>query len=120
MGGGKPIIVDIEKERATIDASKIVDKITDKTSAIMPVHVLGRSANLTALEEISKDYNLTIIEDAAGALGSGVGRMLGTAGKIGVYSLQSNKIVTSGQGGIIVTNDQQYYESIRRLRTLED
>ena len=70
------------------------------------------------LKEIADKYNLTIIEDAAGALGSKNkdGRFLGTIGKVGCFSLQSNKIITSGQGGVIVTNDEKYYEVMRRLR----
>jgi perosamine synthetase len=116
--GGKPILVDVEKERATIDISKIEEKINEKTIAIIPVHILGRSANMDGLMNLASKHNLTIIEDAAGALGSKdqYGRYLGTIGKMGIFSLQSNKIITSGQGGIIVTNDEKYYEALRRLR----
>ena len=115
---GKPILVDVEKERATIDVKKIKEKINDKTIAIIPVHILGKSADMDKIMDIASKYNLSVIEDAAGALGSKdkFGRYLGTIGKIGVFSLQSNKIITSGQGGIIVTNDDQYYEVLRRLR----
>ncbi|GIU68443.1 MAG: aminotransferase DegT [Candidatus Parcubacteria bacterium] len=115
--GGKPIIVDVEKEKGTIDFNEVYKKINEKTIAIIPVHVIGRAANNKKLEEISREFNITIIEDAAGALGSMYcGRYLGTLGKVGVFSLQSNKIITSGQGGIVVTNDDVYYETIRRLR----
>lgn len=115
--GGKPILVDVEKESMTIDSKKIEEKITEKTIAIIPVHILGRSANMAEIEKIAKKHNLTIIEDAAGALGSKYkGQFLGTIGKVGCYSMQSNKIITSGQGGIIVTNDDNYNEVIRRLR----
>ncbi|MEM3091034.1 MAG: DegT/DnrJ/EryC1/StrS family aminotransferase [Candidatus Pacearchaeota archaeon] len=116
--GGKPVIVDVENERGTINVKEITKKINKKTMAIIPVHILGRGVNMTELEKIALDNDLTIIEDAAGALGSkdSNGKYLGTIGKIGVFSLQSNKIVTCGQGGIIVTNDEKYYEVIRRLR----
>ncbi len=116
--GGKPVIVDVEKDRVTIDVNKIENKINNKTIAIIPVHILGRAADMERLKELASKYNLSIIEDAAGALGSKdkYGINLGTIGKVGVFSLQSNKIITSGQGGIIVTNDEKYYEIIRRLR----
>lgn len=116
--GGKPIVVDVETNRATIDYNHVLDKIDEKTIAIMPVHILGRDAYMGELEKIAIENGLAIIEDAAGALGSRdkEGRYLGTIGKVGVFSLQSNKIVTAGQGGIIVTNDDKYFETIRRLR----
>jgi perosamine synthetase len=116
--GGKPILVDVEKDRMTLDTEKLENKITSKTTAIIPVHILGRSADMEKLNQLARKNNLTIIEDAAGALGSknADGKYLGTIGKVGCFSLQSNKIITSGQGGIIVTDDDKYNEVIRRLR----
>ena len=115
--GGKVIFVDVNKNNMTLDVGKIESKITNKTTAIIPVHILGRAADMTQIEKIAKKHQLTIIEDAAGALGSKLnGKYLGTIGKVGCYSMQSNKIITSGQGGIIVTNDDKYNEWIRRLR----
>ena len=114
--GGNPIIVDVDS-RGIIDANKIEQKINSKTIAIIPVHVLGRSADMNEIIKIADRHKLSIIEDAAGALGSKHnGKLLGTIGKVGCFSLQSNKIITSGQGGVIVTNDDKYYEIIRRLR----
>src|SRR3989344_535757 len=115
--GGKPVLVDVEKERMTIDVDKIKEKITPKTIAIIPVHILGRAADMKTIEELARRYGLSIIEDAAGALGSKYNeRFLGTFGKIGCFSLQSNKIVTCGQGGILVTDDDKCYEVLRRIR----
>lgn len=115
--GGKTVPVDVSKERMLLDLDKVREKITDKTTAIIPVHILGRAVDMENLKNISNEHNLTIIEDAAGALGSKhLGKYLGTFGKVGCFSLQSNKIVTCGQGGIIVTDDDAYYEAIRRLR----
>ena len=116
--GGRPISIDVKKDDLTMDPSKIEEKITSKTIAIIPVHVLGRSADINKIEKIAKKYNLAIIEDAAGALGSKYenNSYLGTIGKVGCFSLQSNKIITSGQGGIIVTADPNIHEIIRRLR----
>src|SRR3989344_528559 len=77
--GGKPILVDVEKERGTIDVKKIEEKINKKTTAIIPVHILGRAVDINNLQNLADKYNLTIIEDAAGALGSKHnGRFLGT------------------------------------------
>ena len=115
--GGKPVTIDVSENRMTIDTEKIEEKITSRTTAIMPVHVLGRAADMEKITEIAEKHNLTIIEDAAGALGSKYNnQFLGTIGKVGCFSLQSNKIVTTGQGGIIVTNDDEYYEKMKRLR----
>jgi perosamine synthetase len=115
--GGKPLLVDVEKNRMTIDVEKVRDKITPKTTAIIPVHILGRAVDMESLGLLAKTYNLTIIEDAAGALGSKhEGKFLGTLGKVGCFSLQSNKIATCGQGGILVTDDDKYYEVLRRIR----
>jgi len=115
--GGKPILVDVDKEKMTLDIEKIKNKITPKTSAIIPVHILGRAPNMERLKELAQKHNLSIIEDAAGALGSKYkNNFLGTIGKVGCFSLQSNKIITCGQGGIIATNDDEYNEVIRRLR----
>lgn len=115
--GGAPAIVDVNKKDLTIDVSKIREKITDKTLAIVPVHILGRSANMEEILKIAKENNLAVIEDAAGALGSKLnGKLLGTFGDVGCFSLQSNKIITSGQGGIIALDDDRTYEIIRRLR----
>lgn len=115
--GGKPILVDSKEDNLTIDVSKIKEKITEKTIAIMPVHILGRGADIKSILEITRKHNLAVIEDAAGALGSKQNdKFLGTFGDIGVYSLQSNKIASCGQGGIIVLNDDKLYEIISRLR----
>ena len=115
--GGKVRLIDVESDNATIDWNKIEEKINEKTIAIIPVHILGRSANMDKINEIARKNNLSVIEDAAGALASKYNdQYLGTIGDVGCFSLQSNKIITCGQGGIIVTNNKEYYETMRRLR----
>jgi len=115
--GGKVCLVDCEKVRFTIDTKKIEEKINSKTTAIIPVHILGRSADIEEIKRIAFKYGLSIIEDAAGALGSSNEfGYLGTYGDIGCFSLQSNKIITCGQGGFVVTNSTRLYETMRRLR----
>src|SRR3989344_4563174 len=115
--GGTVVPVDVDPVRGTLLVEDVEKKITSKTIAIIPVHILGRSAPMAELGALCVKHGLSLIEDAAGALGSkSNGLYLGTIGTAGCFSLQSNKIITCGQGGIIVTNDIRYYETIRRLR----
>lgn len=116
--GGTPILIDVLERDGTIDVEKLEDRITEDTIGIMPVHTIGRAANMEEIMKIAKKCDLTVIEDAAGALTSKNidGKYLGTIGDVGIYSMQSNKIITSGQGGIIVTNNKELYEKMRRLR----
>jgi perosamine synthetase len=115
--GGKPVLVDVEKENSCIDLEKAEMKITPKTKMIIAVPLFGRSYDTNKLEKISRDHDLTIIEDVAGSLGSkNSGKYLGTFGKMGCFSLQANKIISSGHGGFVVTDDDQYYEVMRRIK----
>ena len=116
--GAKPVFVDIDKTNLGIDPKKIKIKISKKTKAIVVVHVSGRSANINKIIDISKKYNLKIVEDAAEALYSrhDKKKFLGTLGDVGCFSLSPNKIITTGQGGIIVTNKKNIYENIKRLK----
>ncbi|MEK6927738.1 MAG: DegT/DnrJ/EryC1/StrS family aminotransferase [Nanoarchaeota archaeon] len=117
LAGGKPILVDIDRDNFCISPEDIRRKITSKTKAIIPVHVLGRSCRMQEIINIAEEFNLTIIEDAANALGSNYnGDKLGTLGKMGCFSLQANKTITCGHGGFIVTNDDKYNNILRRLK----
>lgn len=117
LAGGKPVFIDVEKERSTIDTEKIEEKINDKTIAIVPVHVFGRAAEMKKIIQIAVKHNLSVIEDAAEALGSKYnGKFLGTIGKVGCFSLQANKITSCAHGGFIVTDDDKYNEILRRLK----
>lgn len=115
--GGKVVLVDVDKETGLINLKDLKNKITSKTTAIICVDILGRSPDYHELKKIASEHNISIIEDAAGALSSKNGdRYLGTFGKAGCYSLQSNKIITCGQGGFVSTDDDKYYEEMRRIR----
>lgn len=116
--GGRPVVVDVEKEIGLIDPQKVEQKINKKTLAIIPVHLIGRGADMDKLSSIAKENNIVVIEDAAGALGSKYKNRnyLGAIGDYGCFSLQSNKIITCGQGGIVTTNDDSRYEIMKRLR----
>ncbi|MFA5953757.1 MAG: DegT/DnrJ/EryC1/StrS family aminotransferase [Candidatus Pacearchaeota archaeon] len=118
--GGTPILSDVEIDdfRMTMNLENLEKKVTKYTIGIVPVHTLGRSAISKELLNFCKEKNLFIVEDAANALGSkhDLKKDLGTFGDIGCYSLQANKIITCGQGGIIVTSNEESYGIMRRLR----
>ncbi|RLE92595.1 MAG: DegT/DnrJ/EryC1/StrS family aminotransferase [Thermoprotei archaeon] len=104
----KPVFVDIEEDTYNIDPSQIEEAITDRTKAIIPVHVGGAPANMDEIMKIAKKYNLHVIEDAAQAHGAKWGdRGAGTIGEYGTFSFQSSKNLTAGEGGIILTNSEE-------------
>ena len=115
--GGITKFVDIDLDSLCIDTSKIEEQITDKTKVIIPVQEFGQSADMGKIITIAKKYNLKVIEDAACALGAEYKRnMVGTIGDIGCFSLHPRKAITTGEGGIVVTNDDELAEKIRVLR----
>ncbi|MDW8033580.1 MAG: DegT/DnrJ/EryC1/StrS family aminotransferase [Nitrososphaerota archaeon] len=105
-----PVFVDIESDTYNIDPRKIEEAISDKTKAILPVHIGGRPANMDEITRIAEKHNLNVIEDACQAWGSEwKSRRVGSFGNFGCFSFQSSKNITSGEGGIIVTNDHELY-----------
>ena len=100
-----------------IDVNKIEKLITNKTKVIIPVHVSGRGNNIKEICKIAKKNKIDVIEDSAEAFMSKYeSKFLGTYGKIGCYSFAPNKIITMGQGGLIVTNDKKIYKKLLKLR----
>jgi len=115
--GAKPIFVDSERETWNIDPSQIEQVITPKTKAIIPVHLYGQPADMDPILEIALKYKLYVFEDAAEAHGAKYkGKKVGAIGDAGVFSFFGNKIITTGEGGMIVTNDDQIAEQSRLLR----
>lgn len=115
--GAKPVFVDILKENYTMDPNDLKRKITRKTKAVIPVHLYGNVAYVEEIMEISKKHNLYIVEDAAQSLGSSYkNRQTGTFGDIGCYSLYPAKVMTSGEGGVLVTDKKRYYEKLLMIR----
>lgn len=113
----KPILVDIDLKTYNIDPTKIEEKITPKTKAIIPVHEFGQSADMDPILKIAKQYKLYVIEDAACALGAEYkDRKCGTMGDIGCFSFHPRKAITTGEGGMIVTNNPEIAEKLRALR----
>ena len=117
--GCQPVLVDCEPDSWCLDAAEVERKITDKTRAIMPVHIYGHMADMDPLTDLARKFGLAIIEDAAEAHGAEYhGRRAGGIGTIGCFSFYANKIVTTGEGGMLVTDDAKLAERARSLRNL--
>jgi len=116
--GATPVFVDISLDTYNIDVSAIEGKITNKTKAIMPVHAFGLCADMYAINEIASKASIDVIEDAACALGSSyMGISAGKFGRLGVFSFHPRKVITTGEGGMIVTDDDAASERISVLRS---
>lgn len=106
-----PVFADIEEDTLLIDPEKIEPLLTPKTKAIIAVHIAGAPANMTRLKDIAAKHGLKLIEDAAQAVGaSWEGQGVGSIGDLGTFSLQSSKNLNAGEGGIITTNNRDYWE----------
>jgi len=117
--GAIPIPIDIEKETWQINVKEVEKKINNKTKAIMVVHLFGHPVDMDPILIIAKKYNLKIIEDCAEAHGVEYkGRKVGSIGDIGTFSFFSNKTITCGEGGMIVTNSDELVEKARSLKNL--
>ena len=117
MHNAIPIFVDIENDTFNINPEEIKKAITPETKAIIVVHLFGYPAEMDEIMQIAKEHDLKIIEDAAQAPGSTYkGSPIGTIGDIGVFSFNQNKTITTGEGGIIVTNDDELAKRISLIR----
>ncbi len=115
--GAKPVFCDIEKDTYNIDVSKIEEKITDKTKAIIPVHYGGHPVDMDAIMEIAQKHDIKVEEDAAHAIGSLYrGRKIGTIGDTTCFSFYATKTMTTGEGGMITTESNEIAERMRSLR----
>lgn len=117
--GATPIFVDVEKETFNIDVTKIKEKINSNTKAIMPVHIFGQSADMDEINEIAKKHNLLVIEDACQAIGGKYkGRKIGSLGDVACFSFFPTKnLGCAGDGGMIVTDNDEIATIARALRT---
>jgi len=117
MTGAKVVLADVSKKNLLLDVDLLKKKFTKKTRAIVPVHISGRGNNIQNLKKFADRKKVVIIEDAAEALGSKYrNKSLGTFGVCGCFSLAPNKIITTGQGGIVVTNNKKLYKKMTQLR----
>ena len=114
-----PVFVDIDPRTYNLDASKIEAAITPRTKAIIPVHFAGQACEMDHILEIAKRHNLRVIEDACHGHGAEYkGKKLGSIGDAGCFSFQSSKNLTSGEGGMVITNDDALYQMMNSLRNV--
>jgi perosamine synthetase len=122
--GAKPVFADIEEETFGLDPQDVNERITERTKAIITVHYGGCPCKVKELREIADDHKILLIEDAAEAFGAGIGGLkVGTFGDSSVFSFCQNKVITTGEGGAVVTNDEKIYERLKLIRShgrLED
>src|SRR3989344_6153458 len=115
--GATTVLVDSDAETYCIDIAKIEEKITSRTKAIMPVHIYGHPCDMDEILDISKRHNLKVIEDAAEAHGAEYkNKRVGNLGDIGCFSFYANKIITTGEGWMCVTDNKDFADRIRKLR----
>lgn len=114
--GGKPILVDCEKETMNMDSNDVLRKITNKTKAIIPVHFAGRPCNMKQIVTIARKYKLKIIEDCAHAIETEYhGKKAGLIGDLGCFSFYVTKNIITGEGGMVITNKEKYARRIKIL-----
>ena len=115
--GAKPVFADVDLSNWTLDPRDAARKISPATKAIMPVHIYGHPADIDPILELASAHNLSVVEDAAEAHGAEYkGRRVGGLGDVGVFSFFGNKIITTGEGGMITTNDKVLADKIRLLK----
>lgn len=116
--GGTPVFADIDEKTYNIDPKEVEKKVTESTKAIIPVDFTGQPVNLDAIHEIANKHNLVVIEDAAHALGAKYkGKMVGSLSDMTMFSFHPVKHITSGEGGIITTNNKNYYDKLLMFRS---
>jgi perosamine synthetase len=115
--GATPVLADIDADTLCLDPASVKSLISPRTKAIIPVHLYGHPCDMDALSEIANAHGVAVIEDAAEAHGAEYkGRRVGGFGKCGVFSFYGNKVITTGEGGMLTTNDREFYQRARRLR----
>jgi perosamine synthetase len=116
--GARPVFADIEESTYGLDPADVSERITAKTRAIMPIHYGGCPCRIRELREIADDHNLILIEDAAESFGARIGeRMAGSFGDSAMVSFCQNKIITTGEGGAIITDSRDVYERMKLIRS---
>lgn len=113
-----PVFIDIDSLTFNMDAAKIREKISDKSKVILPVHFAGQPADMDFINAIAKERGLIVVEDAAEAFGAFYkGRNVGSLGDVGCFSFYPNKNITTGEGGMVTTDDDDFARKVRMLRS---
>lgn len=117
LTGAVPVLIDVDKTTLCLDPKELEKVITRKTKAVMHVSLNGRAGDLSRVKAICADRNIALLEDAAQAFGSSYqNKPLGTHGTMGIYSFTPHKIITTGQGGAIVSSTKKLYEAVEKLK----
>ncbi|MBI2354557.1 MAG: DegT/DnrJ/EryC1/StrS aminotransferase family protein [Deltaproteobacteria bacterium] len=117
LAGGTPVLADIEPGTLNIDVNEVRKKITPRTKAVIPVHFAGQSCDMDPLFELAREHNLTVIEDAAHAAGTEYkGRRIGSLDSVSIFSFHPNKNITTGEGGMVCTPDENLAEEVALLK----
>tara|TARA_Y100000310_G_scaffold274049_1_gene289817 strand:- start:1674 stop:2759 length:1086 start_codon:yes stop_codon:yes gene_type:complete len=117
MANAKPVFVDVDERMFNVNGKLIEEAVTDKTKAIMPVHLFGQSCEMDVINEIAERHNLTVIEDACQAHGAEFnGKRVGSFGKMGCFSFYATKNITTGEGGMITTDNEEMMIKVREFR----
>ncbi len=118
MLGARVVFVDVHPDFPTMDVSQIREKITSRTRVIMPVHLNGRAVDMTAIRELAREYGLRVIEDTSQALfAKNQNGFLGTQSDAGCFSLSIAKLISTGQGGLVVTRSEEMYAKLKLIRS---
>jgi len=116
--GGRPVFADIEDKTYGLDPEDVERRVTRKTKAIMPIHYGGGACMVNELKEVAEDHKLLLIEDAAESLGATInGKKVGSFGDAAALSFCGNKVITTGEGGMIVTDERDVYEKLKLIRS---
>jgi dTDP-4-amino-4,6-dideoxygalactose transaminase len=116
--GARPVFADIEESTFGLDPNDVERKITEKTKAVMPIHYGGLPCRIKELKEVTEKHGLLLIEDAAESIGSSLGgRRVGSFGAAAMFSFCGNKVITTGEGGIVVTDSGEIYERLKLIRS---
>ena len=117
LSGAKLVLVDIDKDTLTIDPQKLKKRITSRTKAVMVVHQFGHAAHMDEIMSLARKFNLKVIEDNAESIGGKYkNKLLGTFGDVSTLSFFANKIITTGEGGAILTNSKKKYLQMKEMR----
>jgi perosamine synthetase len=116
--GAKPVFADVEEETFGLSPSDVQEKITRKTKAIMPIHYGGLPCHIKELQRIAKDNDIILIEDAAESIGASIdGRKAGSFSDVAMFSFCGNKVITTGEGGMVVTDSKEIWERLKLIRS---
>ncbi|MBU0650621.1 DegT/DnrJ/EryC1/StrS family aminotransferase, partial [bacterium] len=119
LAGGRVVLCDVDKDTFCLDPVKLESMITNKTKAIVPVHLYGVMADMDNIMKIAKKHNLLVIEDAAESFGSSFnGRHSGTIGDMGILSFYGNKTITTAEGGAVLTQEKKYSDFVYMFKNV--